>query len=88
MVQNGHLFSISADCSERPRSERATALAELRRFFGPEARDKFVLAEIHVGYGPIASSRVPLHVARSGRVGDASSVMDDLCPVNLLSWLG
>ena len=70
-------------CSERPRSERAAALAGLRRFFGPEARDKFDLAEIHVGYGPIASSRVPLHVARSGRVGDASSVMDDLCPVNL-----
>ena len=39
--------------------------------------------DIHVGYRPIASSRVPRHVAYSGRVGDASSVMDDLCPVNL-----
>jgi len=34
-------------------------------------------------YRPIASSRVPLHVAYSGRVGHASSLMDDLCPVNL-----
>ena len=32
---------------------------------------------------PKASSRVPLHVAYSGRFGNASSVMDDLCPVNL-----
>ena len=39
--------------------------------------------DIHVVYGPIASSRVPLHVAYSGRVGDVSFVMDDLCPVNL-----
>ena len=41
--------------------------------------------DIHVGYVPIASCRVvnvPRHVACSGRVGDASSVMDDLCPVN------
>ena len=38
--------------------------------------------DIHVGYVPIASSRVPRHVACSGRVGGASSVMDDLCPVN------
>ena len=38
--------------------------------------------DIHVGYVPIASSRVPRHVACSGRVGEASSVMDDLCPVN------
>ena len=39
--------------------------------------------DIHVVYGPIASNRVPLHIAYSGRVGDASLVMDDLCPVNL-----
>ena len=36
-----------------------------------------------IGYRPIASSRVPRHVAYSGRVGLASSVMDDLCRVNL-----
>ena len=44
-----------------------------------------MICDIHVGYEPIASSRIPrhVHVAYSGRVGDASSVIDDLCPVNL-----
>ena len=37
----------------------------------------------HIGYRPFASSRIPQHVTYSVRVGDASSVMDDLCPVNL-----
>ena len=48
-----------------------------------------MICDIHVGYEPIASSRIPrhVHVAYSGRVGDASSVMDDMCPVKLLTWL-
>ena len=46
--------------------------------------------DIHVGYVNIASCRVvsvPRHVACSGRVGGASSVMDDLCPTVLLTLL-
>ena len=48
----------------------------------------FFFSALSYGYRPIASSRVPQHVAHSGRVGDASSIMDDLCPVNLAQMAG